>query len=89
MAVLLSNASATGDPVTISRSGEFVVAVDGTFDGATVALELLSPDGSSWIAITDGDLTAEGSFVVFLGAGSKVRAAVSGGTPSALYASIN
>jgi hypothetical protein len=89
MAVLLANAAVTGETLPIGRSGEYVFSVDGTFGGATVALKLLSPDGVSWLTIEDASFTAEGACVVMLGNGNRVRAEVSGGAPSALYASLN
>lgn len=89
MAVLLSNASATGDAVRVNKAGDYIFSADGTFDGATVQLQLRSPDGSSWLDIDDAALTAQGAVVVTLGATSEVRAAVSGGTPAALYAELD
>lgn len=85
---LLSNASTTGEAIGIGKGGAFAVVGDGTFGGATLQLQLLSPDGSSWISITDATLTAEGAFVVDLPDGATIRMLVSGGAPSALYASI-
>lgn len=81
---LLNNASATGEAVTNS-GGTYVITADGTFGGTTLQLQLLSPDGTSWISVASGTFTAEGSFVCDLPAGS-IRMLVTGGTPSALYA---
>jgi len=89
MAVLLRNAAVTGDAVTVNQRGEYVFSADGTFGGATITLQLLSPDGTSWLAIDDAALTAEGAVLVGLGASSTVRALVAGGTPSALYAELD
>jgi len=87
MAILLSNASATGAVVEVAP-GRYCFAVDGTFGGATVTLSILSPDGSSYISAgSDAALTAEGAVAVELPATS-VKAVVSGGSPSALYASL-
>lgn len=83
---LLNNVSATGEAITI-QGGTYVVSADGTFGGTTLQLQLQSPDGSSWLTVTDGSFTAEGSFLVDLPAGS-VRMLVTGGSPSALYANI-
>lgn len=88
MANLLNNASATGPVLEIGTTGEFIFSVDGTFGGATVALKLLSPDETSWLAIASASFTAEGAIVVALSKGNKVRAEVSGGSPSALYADL-
>lgn len=84
---LLNNVAATGSGVSVG-GGSYVFTVDGTFGGATVALEIRSPDGSSWLAIANGSFTAEGNCVVELGDGSEVRVSVTGGSPAALYANI-
>ena len=82
---LLSNASATGAGVTWG-GGKAQFSAAGTFGGATVALEVLGPDGTTWIAAgTSTSLTAAGLAVVDLPQG-QVRASVTGGAPSGLYA---
>lgn len=86
MANLLHNESATGGKLDVAR-GTYVVSADGTFGGATLQLQLLSPDGTSWLSITDASFTAEGAFAIDLPKGV-VRMSVSGGSPSALYANI-
>lgn len=85
--LLLSNAAATG--AAKSRAAViYTFAVDGTFNGATVALEMKSPDGSSWLAISGASFTAEGAVNVELPSNS-YRASVTGGPPSGIYASLN
>lgn len=82
---LLSNASATGSAVAWP-GGRGTFEVDGTFGGATVTLSKLGPDGSSYISVgSDGALTAEG-VVNFDLPPTSIKAVVSGGSPSALYA---
>lgn len=81
---LLTNASATGEGIAVG-GGAYVISADGTFGGTTLQLQLLSPDGASWLAIANATFTAEGSLVVDLPDGV-IRMAVTGGTPSALYA---
>lgn len=83
---LLSNASATGG-VVAAGPGDYCYAVDGTFGGATVSLQMQSPDGSSWLTIADTGLTAEGAVIVTLPRG-QFKALVAGGTPSALYSTL-
>jgi hypothetical protein len=83
---LLDNASATGSPRGwLGGAGVFTVA--GSFGGATVKLQQLGPDGSTWLDISGGavDFTAPGQGGFVLPAGP-IRAAVSGGTPSGLEA---
>lgn len=82
---LLSNASATGSPTTWS-GGLGIFAAVGTFGGATVTLQFLGPDGSTWVAMgADTTLSAAGG-ALFTFSPGKIRAAVSGGAPSGLYA---
>lgn len=85
-ASLLSNGSATGTAQGM-EPGDYCWAVDGTFGGATVSLQMQSPDGSSWLTIEDTDFTAESAVIVTLPA-NMYRALVASGTPSALYATL-
>lgn len=85
---LLSNASATGDAMDWS-GGTGVFAVTATWSGATVKLQAMLPDGSTWGDVgANTTLTADGmgGFVL---PPCRVRAAVSGGPPSGVYASAN
>lgn len=86
---LLSNVAATGTAKAVAFSGDYVYRLSGTFGGATVTLQQQAPDGTTWLDVADGALTAAGSFVVALATGVPVRAAVSGGAPSALYATLD
>lgn len=64
-------------------------AVVGTFGGATVSLQMLGPDGSTPLAVGDNTtLTANGAANFEMGAG-QIRALVSGGSPTGLYATVN
>ena len=84
---LLSNASATGSAVRWP-GGRGTFMADGTFASATITLSVLGPDGSSYIAVgTDTTLTAEGCGNFDLPP-CKLKAVVSGGSPSALYATV-
>lgn len=82
---LLSNASATGNSA-IWPGGRGVFIAAGTFNGATVTLQLLGPNNSTWIdAGSFTTLTAAGAGVFDLPQG-QIRAAVTGGPPSAMFA---
>lgn len=85
---LLSNVDATGETFDWPGGrGEFCVV--GTFGGATVSLEKLGPDGSTWVLVgTDAALTSAGMVGVELAQGS-IRASVTGGTPANLYARLS
>ena len=85
MPVLLSNASATGSGVTWG-GGRGVFSLAGTVSGATITLQYLGPDGSTWLAAGSATtLTGVGLGAFELPPG-QVRALVAGGTPSGLYA---
>lgn len=84
---LLSAASTTGPTVPGLAGGAYVLAAAGTFGGATVKLQALGPDAATWMDVAS--LSAPGSTGVVVGEGASVRAAVSGGSPSGLYASLS
>ena len=85
---LITNGTATGPTSGVSRmAGDYCFAVDGTFSGATVALQMLSPDGTNWLTIADTGLTSEGAMIVTLPSG-RYRASVASGPPSGIYATL-
>lgn len=81
---LLTNASSSGSAVDWP-GGKGFFSVVGTFGGTTVAFQYLGPDGTTYVTPTDGSLLAAGGFVFELPA-CKIKATVTGGTPSGLYA---
>ena len=85
--VLLSNAAATG--AAIDWAGGFCAfSVEGTFSGATAALEAQTANGT-WIAVgAETTKTANGWGGAFLPP-CKIRCNLTGGTPSAIYAYAN
>lgn len=89
--LLLENAAATGSGKDASFSGRYCFAAAGTFGGASVGLDLLGPDGVTWIAVSDAvgaiAFTSAKAIIVELPAG-RYRASVAGGAPSGLYASL-
>lgn len=85
MPTLLSNASATGSAVAWP-GGKGAFSLAGTVGGATITLQYLGPDGSTWLAAAAATtLTAVGLGVFELPNG-QIRALVAGGSPSGLYA---
>jgi hypothetical protein len=83
---LLNNASSTGGGKTWNGGqGAFLVA--GTLAGATVKLQVLGPDGVTWLDVgADAALAAPGAAGFALPPG-QIRAEVSGGSaPTGLYA---
>lgn len=83
MPQLLSNASATGAAAQWG-GGRGVFSLAGTVNGATVTLQYLGPDESTWLTAATS-LTAVGIVSFELPPG-KIRALVAGGSPSGLYA---
>lgn len=85
---LLVNVAATGTTKVAQIGGRYIFMVVGTFSGATVQLQLLGPDGATWVSLASGALTAAGAVAVDVPQGANVRATVASGSPSALYASL-
>ena len=85
MPKLLENASATGAWKTwIGGAGVFTAV--GTFGGATVKLQYQGPDGSTAIDMGDDTTLSAAGGGGFIFPPGQIRAAVSGGAPSGLYA---
>ena len=89
---LLSNGSATGAAISI-RGGEYQFLAEGTASGGTISLQAQSPNGTwSNVAVFSGSLVST-TTLPYSQAGIQlpacnVRMATTGGTPSALYASL-
>jgi hypothetical protein len=87
MLQLIYNGSATGTAM-MWRGGIGTFTVVGTFGGATVKLQFLGPDDTTWVDVgADATYTANGTINVTLASGM-VRANVAGGTPSNIYATL-
>lgn len=83
--LLLNNAAATG-PSFDWPGGTGIFKAIGTFSGATVTLQCLASDGVTYMPVgTDTTLSAVGGGRFMLDA-TKIRALISGGPPSAMYA---
>ena len=83
MPTLLSDASATGSPAQWG-GGRGVFSLAGTVGGATITLQYMGPDGSTYLTGATA-LTAVGLVAFELPPGL-IRALVAGGAPSGLYA---
>lgn len=81
---LISNGSATGSALTWG-GGPGIFTVVGTFSGATCKLQMLGPDATTYVDVYGCSLTAAGMLPFTLPAGT-IRAAVTGGPPSGIYA---
>lgn len=83
---LIANGTASGN-AQAWPGGEGVMSVAGTFNGATVKLQFLGADGTTWLdAGTGATFTAAGAGVFYLPPG-QIKAVVSSGPPSGIYAS--
>lgn len=83
---LLSNESATGASKQVLR-GKYHFHIRGTFSSATATLQY-SEDNSTWTTLDSlAVFTAAGNVGVYVGDGY-VRVSLSGGSPSAMYASL-
>lgn len=86
---LASNASATGSAVAI-KGGQYMFMAEGTVGGATVTLQVRAPSGT-WSNVTSYDTAVSATALPYadspidLPAGD-VRVALTGGTPSAIFA---
>lgn len=80
---LLTNASTTGSPTAALTGGTYLWQYQGTFGGATLTLQSLGPDGSTYQTVASA--TAAGQTSILVGQGDILRVTVTGGTPSALY----
>jgi hypothetical protein len=87
---LLSNGTATGAAVSI-KGGEYIFTAEGTVNGATVALQIQSVNGT-WMTVQVFNASAVQTTVlpyaqtaVDLPAGY-ARVSITGGPPSAVYA---
>lgn len=93
--VLLAAATAAGagTPFTCQLPGRYCFAAAGTFDGAMVGLEMLGPDGSTWIAVKDEAgaiaFTVADACAVLLPAGKYRGTITSPGAATSIYARLD
>ncbi len=86
--ILLADEVATGAPVQVA-AGRFTLRVSGTFNGATLRLEMLGPDEVTWLPVEGGEFVEGDAQVRNLEiCASQLRMAVGGGTPSGLRADL-
>ena len=84
---LLTNGNATGAAATWG-GGEGIFEVEATFTGATISLQRQLPNGT-WADVgSNTTLTANGGGRFWVKPGAQLRAAVTGGPPSGVYAEI-
>lgn len=86
---LLTNIGAVGNGnAVVIGGGTYSWSVAGTFGGTAAKLQLLGPDGTTWIDIPSATLSAAGVMSVDVAGGASIRAVLTGGTPSGIYSSL-
>ena len=75
-AVATINGNYPGATGVIPELRDACFTVTGTFDGATVALQVSHDDGITWVAVASGAFTAAGTLRMQLGADMKIRAVI-------------
>ena len=86
---LASNANASGSAVAI-KGGQYMFMVEGTIGGSTVTLQIKTPNGT-WANVTAYDSAVSATALPYADTpidlpSGDVRVALTGGTPSAIYA---
>lgn len=85
--VLLDNASATGPAVLVVFGGRQVFSIVGTFNGGTAQLQMLGPDGFTFIDIANGAFTAPGAVAVDVPFNKSWKVTLTG-SPSKMFAEL-
>ncbi|VVE74120.1 hypothetical protein PCA31118_04684 [Pandoraea captiosa] len=81
---LLNNGNATGQSVDWP-GGNGACFAEGTFGGATLTLQILSPNGT-WMTLGNQTTFTANGVAGFTAPAGQVRMQITGGTPSAVYA---
>ena len=84
--VVLDDADETGAATAAMSGGAYLWQYQGTFGGATLTLQSLGPDGSTYQTVATA--TAAGQTPILVGQGDVLRVTVTGGTPSALFSTV-
>jgi hypothetical protein len=85
---LLANVAASGAAMNVSFGGRYLMVATGTFSGATVKVQMLGPDGATYVDVPTASLTAAGSVLIYLPWGCTVKGVISSGPPSGIYLSL-
>ena len=92
--VTIANGQAS-DPIEGVAAGSYILAmVAAAWNGSTVKLQFLGPDGATWMDAKDtasnaAQLAANGQFGVVVGGNATLRLFASGGAPAGLYAKLS
>lgn len=87
--LLANNVSATGaQPAAVAYGGsDYIFSVLGTFGGTSVQLQVLGPNGSTWMNVGPAMVEA-GMILVSVGPNASMRVNLTGGTPSGIFATL-
>ena len=86
MMTTISSAQLTGgtNSIWVEVRGSVHVMMTGTWGGATAKLQVSADDGTTAVDVPGSSLTADGTFVVDVGEGAKIRVNVTGGAGAAI-----
>jgi len=83
------NAAGTSPNVLVEKNPYYILsAVAASWNGASAQLQVLGPDGVTWVTGGLSPLTSNGNIQVSIGAGSLVRI-VTTGNPTGLYVNLS
>lgn len=85
---LLANVAASGSAKAVAFGGRYLAVATGTFGGATVTVQMLGPDGVTYVDVPSASLTAAGTAVIYLPWGCTVKGVISSGLPTGIYLSL-
>lgn len=82
---LLTNASQSGDEITVDYGGRYLMIVCGTWGGATAKMQIMGPDDETFIDIPASNLSADGMALVYLPDNAVVKGVLVGGAPTGMF----
>jgi hypothetical protein len=86
----VSSALTTNTSISpVAISGRVVCAAVGTWGGGTLQFKYSPNEGTTWIDITSGSLTADGAFEVAVGVGGMLKATLAGASSPSLTVSFS
>jgi hypothetical protein len=84
---LLKNASASGSFTDPLPGGKYLLVAEGSWGGAALTLQYKGPNDTA-IAVANVSLSTNANVAVDVGDGAEVKAILTGGTPSGIYADL-
>lgn len=84
---LLSNASADSAVFTADFGGRYLMLGSATWAGGSVKIQILGPDGSTYLDVPSASLSANGAATIYLPDNAVIKA-VRTGSPTSIYLSL-